>query len=53
MLNFDGASKGNPGITGYGGVIRNAQGIQLKVYFGSIGWNTNNAAELEGLWAVG
>eukprot|EP00253_Pinus_taeda_P036591 PITA_36591 len=50
LLNFDGASKGNPGITGYGGVIRNSQGIPLKVYFGSIGWNTNNAAELEGLW---
>eukprot|EP00253_Pinus_taeda_P017519 PITA_17519 len=50
LLNFDGASKGNPGITGYGGVIRNSQGIPLKFYFGSIGWNTNNAAELEGLW---
>eukprot|EP00253_Pinus_taeda_P025774 PITA_25774 len=50
ILNFDGASKGNPGITGYGGVIRNSQGIPLKVYFGSIGWNTNNAAELDGLW---
>jgi len=50
LLNFDGASKGNPGITGYGGVIRNSQGIPLKIYFGSIGWNTNNAAELEGLW---
>eukprot|EP00253_Pinus_taeda_P008598 PITA_08598 len=49
LLNFDGASKGNPGITGYGGVIRNSQGIPLKIYFGSIGWNTNNAAELEGL----
>lgn len=50
MLNFDGASKGNPGNTGYGGVIRNHQGNALKVFFGSIGWNTNNAAELEGLW---
>eukprot|EP00253_Pinus_taeda_P002060 PITA_02060 len=50
ILNFDGASKGNPGITGYGGIIRNSQGNSLKIYFGSIGWNTNNAAELEGLW---
>jgi len=50
MLNFDGASKGNPGSTGYGGVIRNNQGNPLTVFFGSIGWNTNNAAELEGLW---
>eukprot|EP00253_Pinus_taeda_P007787 PITA_07787 len=50
ILNFDGASKGNPGITGYGGIIRNSQGNSLKIYFGSIGWKTNNAAELEGLW---
>eukprot|EP00253_Pinus_taeda_P029276 PITA_29276 len=50
MLNFDGASKRNPGTTGYGGVVRNHQGQVLKVFFGSIGWNTNNVAELEGLW---
>eukprot|EP00253_Pinus_taeda_P020461 PITA_20461 len=50
MLNFDGASKGNPGLTGYGGAVRNHQGQVLKVFFGSIGWNTNNVAELEGLW---
>eukprot|EP00253_Pinus_taeda_P034383 PITA_34383 len=50
MLNFDGASKGNPGATGYGGVIRDHTGQVLKVFFGSIGWNTNNVAELEGLW---
>eukprot|EP00253_Pinus_taeda_P020669 PITA_20669 len=50
MLNFDGASKGNPGLTGYGGAVRNHQGQVLKVFYGSIGWNTNNVAELEGLW---
>eukprot|EP00253_Pinus_taeda_P030654 PITA_30654 len=50
MLNFDGASKGNPGATGYGGVIRDHTRQVLKVFFGSIGWNTNNVAELEGLW---
>eukprot|EP00253_Pinus_taeda_P024057 PITA_24057 len=50
MLNFDGASKGNPGETGYGGAVRNPQGQVLKVFFGSIGWNTNNVAKLEGLW---
>eukprot|EP00253_Pinus_taeda_P007163 PITA_07163 len=50
MLNFDGASKGNPGLTGYGGAVRNHQGQVLKVFFGSIGWNTNNVVELEGLW---
>eukprot|EP00253_Pinus_taeda_P003415 PITA_03415 len=30
MLNFDGASKGNPGLTGYGGAVRNHQGQVLK-----------------------
>lgn len=50
QLNFDGASKGNPRRTGFGGVIRDYQGNPLITFFGSIGWNTNNAAELEGLW---
>lgn len=50
LLNFDGASKGNPGNTGYGGAIRNSQGNPLTIFYGSICWNTNNAAELEGLW---
>eukprot|EP00253_Pinus_taeda_P027174 PITA_27174 len=50
LLNFDGASKGNSGSIGFGGAIRNSQGIPLTIFYGSIGWNTNNAAELEGLW---
>lgn len=50
QLNFYGASRGNPGQTGFGGVIRDHQGKPLTTFFGSIGWNTNNAAELEGLW---
>eukprot|EP00253_Pinus_taeda_P031183 PITA_31183 len=37
LLNFDGASKGNPGNTGYGGAIRNSQGQPLTIYYGSIG----------------
>lgn len=49
-LNFDVASKGNPGKTGYGGIFRNHEGNRLLLYFGSIGWDTNNSAELEGLW---
>ena len=49
-LNFDGASKGNPGEAGYGGILRNHEGIPLKIYFGNIGWDTNNSAEMEGLW---
>jgi len=49
-LNFDGASKGNPGVAGFGGILRNHDGIPLQVYFGNIGLDTNNSAELEGLW---
>ena len=49
-LNFDGASKGNPGTAGFGGVFRNHQGESLLLYYGNIGWDTNNSAEMEGLW---
>eukprot|EP00253_Pinus_taeda_P027831 PITA_27831 len=49
-LNFDGAAKGNPGLAGYGGVFRNELGAALHIYYGTIGKDTNNAAELEGLW---
>ena len=49
-LNFDGASKGNPGQAGFRGIIRNFNGEIQHLYFGSIGWDTNNLAELEGLW---
>lgn len=50
QLNFDGASKGNPGQAGYGGVFRDHNGNPLGIFMGSIGWDTNNSAELEGLW---
>eukprot|EP00253_Pinus_taeda_P011523 PITA_11523 len=50
QLNFDGASKGNPGQTGYGGVFRDHLGTPHLIYLGSKGWDTNNSAELEGLW---
>ncbi len=49
-LNFDGAAKGNPGLAGYGSVFRNEVGAALHIYYGTIGKDTNNAAELEGLW---
>lgn len=48
-LNFDGASKGNLGPTGFGGVIHNLQGIILWAYWGQLGWDINNVAELEGM----
>ena len=49
-MNFDGASKGNPGPVGFGGIFRNSQGDIQAIYYGSIGWDTNNSVELEGLW---
>ena len=49
-LNFDGASKGNPGTAGFGGIFRNHKGDSLLIFYGNIGWDTNNSAELEGLW---
>jgi ribonuclease HI len=48
-LNFDGASKGNPGAAGYGAVIRDHLGHLLLIAAGSLGHTTNNAAELWGL----
>jgi len=49
-LNFDGTAKGNPGPAGYGGVIRRHTGEVAQIYYGTLGIDTNNAAELEGLW---
>jgi hypothetical protein len=46
-LNFDGAAKGNPGLAGVGGVIRDLRGEILGIYWGCIGVNTNNVANLK------
>jgi ribonuclease HI len=48
-VNFDGASKGNPGAVGFGVVFRNHQGNILLITTGNLGHTTNNAAELWGL----
>jgi hypothetical protein len=48
-INFDGASKGNPGPAGYGAVIRNSTGEILTLTAGYLGETTNNVAELTGL----
>ena len=48
-LNFDGASKGNPCLSGFGGIFRNHAGKILLIYHGNIGHNSNKATELEGL----
>ena len=43
-LNFDGASKGNPGLAGFGGAIRNSEGCMVGLHWGYIKENTNNIA---------
>lgn len=48
-LNFDRASKGNPGPTGLGGIFRDGQGKTRWVYAEWGGEMTNNEAEL---WAI-
>jgi len=50
LLNFDGASNGNLGKEGFGGIFRNHNGNVLQTFMGSIGWDTNNSTELEGIW---
>jgi ribonuclease HI len=50
-LNFDGASRGNPGLGGAGGIFRNAQGEIISMYIVLLGQMTNNGVELEGLLA--
>ena len=42
---FDGASKGNPGLEGAGGVIFDSKGNKQKEYAWGIGRATNNGAE--------
>ena len=49
MLNFDGAAKGNPGPAGFGGAVRNHEGQMLGIFWGDLGYSSNNLAELEGL----
>jgi hypothetical protein len=48
-LNFDRVSKGNPGMTGMGGVIRDSDGNIIWLYVGSLGNSTNNATEFGAL----
>eukprot|EP00253_Pinus_taeda_P023835 PITA_23835 len=49
-LNFDGAAKENPGLASYGGIFRDVVGSTLHIYHGSLGRDTNNVVEFEGLW---
>ena len=48
-LNTDGASLGNPGKAGGGGIIRDSEGRWVKGFARSIGFTTSIIAEL---WAL-
>ena len=49
-LFFDGASKGNPGKVGGGGVIMDPGGKIVTEYSWNIGYDSNNMAEAYNLW---
>ena len=49
-LFFDGASKGNSGAAGGGGVIICPEGKTETKYYWNIGNDTNNMVEAYGLW---
>ncbi|XP_059067080.1 uncharacterized protein LOC131858105 [Cryptomeria japonica] len=56
-MNVDGASKGNPGLSGYGAIIRYEKGEFIGAVTGQEGFVSNNIAEItaleEGLkWAT-
>lgn len=44
--NIDGASKGNPGIAGYGGVLRYENRSILFIFYFHLGIATNTMVEL-------
>lgn len=48
-VKFDGASHGNPGKAGIGCVVHNWEGKELATLASSVGFNTNNWAELMAL----
>ena len=45
-LYFDGAYKGNPGKDGYGGFFRFSTNIILRIFYGSLGIESNTVVEL-------
>eukprot|EP00253_Pinus_taeda_P007373 PITA_07373 len=48
-LNFDGASRGNPGRASIGGVIRNQEAEIVHIYCRALGEGTNNEMEFAAL----
>ena len=50
ILLFDGASKGNPGEEGGGGVLITLNGFQETIYSWGLGDEINNVTEALSLW---
>jgi len=50
ILSFDGASKGNPGLAGGGGIIESPNAETTISYALGLGTDTNNSAEAMALW---
>ena len=48
-LNFDGASRGNPGPSGFGACIRNPSGQVVAITVAPLPFDTNNIAEAHAL----
>lgn len=46
VLNVDGSSFGNPGRTGFGGLLREDDGTWIAGFIGYVGFSTNVHAEL-------
>jgi ribonuclease HI len=49
-LFFDGASKGNPGVAGGGGILVSPNGLLEITYAWGLGIETNNRAKALALW---
>ncbi|KAK2458793.1 hypothetical protein QL285_005909 [Trifolium repens] len=50
ILNVDGSSIGNPGVSGFGGLIRNSNGAWVHGFSGNIGFSNILHAELLALY---
>ena len=50
ILSFDGASKGNPGVAGGGGVLVSPTEITCLSFAWGMGFETNNKEESLSLW---
>jgi ribonuclease HI len=50
ILNVDGNSIGNPGVSGYGGLLRTADGAWVHGFFGNLGFTNILHAELMAIY---